>query len=166
MKDRALNFINFLNVFHRVEQDKSSSGAESLVRQMDVVDRVMAEPLGEGFSRNSLKVIMHRRFNRALSEGLIEQVEVNHFKLTEEGKMRRLSRPPVLRTNYRNNFGENAVRGVQYSFGYNPELYQGVPDFTDEMRALINEFSEKVALLNGNKNLEFRLSLEIEGPDE
>ena len=42
----------------RVEQEKGFSGDEPLVRQMDVVDRVMAERSGEGFSRNSLKVIL------------------------------------------------------------------------------------------------------------
>ena len=166
MRVKTLDFINFMHYFHRVEQEKGFSGDEPLVRQMDVVDRVMAERSGEGFSRNSLKVIVHRRFKRALREELIEQMEVNHFRLTKRGKMRRLDGAPFLRTNYRHSYGENDVRGVHYSFGYNPELYQGVPDFNDEVRKLINEFSEKVGLLNGNKKLEFRLSLEIDGPNE
>ena len=165
MKIKSLEIINVLHLFHSIEQEQRTAGVEQFVRQMDVVDRVMAEQLGGSVSRNSLKVIVHRRFNRALSEGLIEQVKVNHFRLTDKGKMRRLSGGSFLYTNYRNSFGEDPLKGVQYSFHYDHEQYQGDPDINDRMRDLISEVLDKVTNLNNNKKLGFKLSLEFEGEE-
>ncbi len=119
-------------------------------RQIDIVDRLRVEKPGEWQSKNSLKVIVHRRIKELIGEHLIEEKK-KRYRLTVKGKYYLTSNVSLIRSNFKRNWGEvNLPSGMHASYGVNKGyliidghrehlIQEKISDFLDELLKIVPE---------------------------
>jgi len=147
----SLNMIEVLDVINRMSEGGFlRSNMLRSPRQIDIVDRLRAEKPGEWQSKNSLKVIVHRRIKELIDEQLIEEKE-KRYHLTHKGKHYLLSNISFMRTNFKHNWGEvNVLPSIHASYGVNKGylivdghrehlIQEKISDFLDELVKIVPE---------------------------
>ena len=116
----SLRMIEVLDVISRMSEGGFlRSNMLRSPRQIDIVDRLRVEKPGEWRSKNSLKVIVHRRIKDLIGEHLVEEKK-KRYHLTYKGKHYLTSNVSLIRSNFKHNWGEvNLPSGMHASFGVN-----------------------------------------------
>jgi hypothetical protein len=158
----SLRMIEVLDVIYRMsEGGLLRSNMLRSPRQIDIVDRLRVEKPGEWQSKNSLKVIVHRRIKELIGEHLIEEKK-KRYHLTYKGKHYLTSNVSLIRSNFKRNWGEvNLPSGMHASFGVNTGFLINDRRREQLVKEKISGFLSQLEEMTPDDTLDLKLNINI-----
>ena len=160
----SLNKIEVMDIIHRMtKKGFLKSNILRSPRQIDIVARLQAEKPDEWKSKNSLKVIVHRKIKELIKEQLVEKKN-NRYDLTDKGRNYLLSNKSIIRSNYKHNWDEiNIVPGLHASYGINLGYLNINENNEQKVRQKITDFMGELEKITPNDTLDLKININIDG---
>ncbi len=158
----SLRMIEVLDVISRMSEGGFlRSNMLRSPRQIEIVERLIVEKPREWRSKNSLKVIVHRRIKELIGEHLIEEKK-KRYHLTDKGKHYLTSNVNLIRSNFKRNWGEvNLPSGMHASFGVNTGFLINDRRREQLVKEKISGFLSQLEEMTPDDTLDLKLNINI-----